>query len=505
MRFYSFFIIALILLNACANISHPTGGKKDVAPPKLVSVFPPDSQLNTRVTRLEMRFDEFVNVNNAASEVQLSPLLAFPPTVEAVNRRVIIKIPDSLLQENTTYRIRLGNAIADVHENNPFVGYNYIFSTGAYFDSLSIGGTVMDAASGMKDTGAYVLLYDASKSDSIVVKEKPSYVVKTEMNGEFRFTGLPAKAFRIFALRDGNNNLVYDGGAEMIAFHDKTIFPKDSIDEPVELYISSESDSVNNSNGTALADGKRPGGRFSREGETVPAAAETPAATEGFTYLVAVDTSDTKKRTREITTPLDIVFNKKIKTINANRINLSYDSLGTLIEAKVVAVQDTMQQNKLQLQTAWKENTVYILRLLKNFAIDSSGTEALPSRHTFRTKSESDYARLHIHLPTKYLGEQYLFVLMKDGKPFYQQPVTDTNIHFYQLQPATYTMRVILDENKNGKWDHGKLFEKRQPEKVIPSYNPINLKPGWENIVDFEQPPAATPNIRSRRPGVAPR
>src|SRR5690606_11600779 len=123
----------------------------------------------------EMRFDEFVNVSNA-SDVQTSPLLQFSPSVEALNKRVIVKIPDSLLKENTTYRITFGKAIGDVHENNPFTGYSYIFSTGSYFDSLWLSGSLYNAATGMKDTSAQILLYEATKSDSVMVKEKPLYI-----------------------------------------------------------------------------------------------------------------------------------------------------------------------------------------------------------------------------------------------------------------------------------------------------------------------------------------
>jgi hypothetical protein len=47
-------------------------------------------------------------------------------------------------------------------------------------------------------------------------------------------------------------------------------------------------------------------------------------------------------------------------------------------------------------------------------------------------------------------------------------------------------MRIIVDENKNGKWDTGDLFEKRQPENVIPYKEGIPMKAGWDMTIDFE-------------------
>jgi len=56
-----------------------------------------------------------------------------------------------------------------------------------------------------------------------------------------------------------------------------------------------------------------------------------------------------------------------------------------------------------------------------------------------------------------------------------------------KLVPASYTVKVIVDENKNGKWDKGDLFKKLQPEKVIPYKQSIPLKAGWDNTVDIEE------------------
>lgn len=463
-------IIVVCFFSACAQIIPPTGGARDVTPPKLISVTPKDSQLQNRVTKIEMRFDEFIKLNNPLTEVTTSPILPFPLDVSVNKHTVTIKIPDSLLTANTTYRIAFGKAIQDVHEGNIFSNYNYIFSTGSYFDSLELNGTVYNAATGLRDTGALVMLYDAQKSDSAVVREKPTYAV-TASNGSFSFKGLPDKAFRIYALRDGNNNMVYDGGSEMIAFSDSAVRPSNKFTTPIQLNIFLKDTSGNMSKGQDRA----------------AARSKNTESFNGLRYTVAIDTSDIKHRTAEITKPIEIDFNKEYYALNTNRINLSYDSAGVTVEAITNTIIDTSKKNSLYLSTNWKENTVYVLRLLKGFVKDSSGNEILPSRYSFRTKRDEDYAKLHIHLPSKYLGDQYLFVLLHQNDTVYQRPVKDTMIHFERLSPGNYTMRVIVDKNKNRKWDSGDLLKRMQPEVVIPYKSPINLKSGWENMIDFEQ------------------
>ncbi len=56
---------------------------------------------------------------------------------------------------------------------------------------------------------------------------------------------------------------------------------------------------------------------------------------------------------------------------------------------------------------------------------------------------------------------------------------------FENLAPADYYVRVIIDRNKNGKWDPGNFFNKTEPEPVIfwksEKGNPTtNLKANWE-------------------------
>lgn len=474
------------LLAACAQIVPPQGGPKDITPPKLLSVTPQDSLLHQKPGRIELRFDEYITLNNPAGEIQVSPILPFPPDVSVVKRSVILKIPDSLLQENTTYRITFGKAIQDLNEGNPFTGYGYIFSTGDYFDSLNISGSVIDAATGLKDTGALLVLYNAEKSDSAFLREKPRYAVKADQQGNFRFEGLPEKSFKLFALHDANNNLIYDGAEEKIGFADSLVIPEVSYSRPLQISVY-------------LPAADTPATAAPAESKTSPRGGRTPAppASEGFVYKAEVDTADAKKRTKDILKPLQVSFSRPVSLVNPGRMSLSFDSSGITVEALFSADFDTAGKQVLSLNTLWKEDALYTLRLLKGFAVDTAGTEAMPSRYVFRTRRDEDYAKLQIHLPSGYYGDAFLFELLSGNDSVYRQPVTDTLIQFNRLVPGTYTLRVIFDKNKNGRWDPGDLWKKIQPEKVIPYRSIVELKAGWENRIDFEEPQTKSRNPES--------
>lgn len=471
----------------CANIVPPTGGKKDTRPPKLLSLTPRDSLLNTKVSKLELRFDEYLDPSMSASEVTVSPLLPFPVSIQAYGRKAVLSIPDSLLKPETTYRISFGNAIKDLHEGNVFKGFTYTFSTGGYFDSLRLRGMVKEAVTGLRDTAALIMLYDATKSDSAVVREKPLYVTKVKPDGQFFFEGLPGKSFKIYALRDENNNMVYDGGKEAIAFIDKTVVPADSIADTILLRTF-----VEENHDTAQVQATSLGKRNRRNLEK-----------ENFGYMVAADTTNVSKRTQDVTKPLSINFNKEPDTFNAERISMMYDSSDIAVEVPFTLSRDSVKETVLHINVAWKEDKVYTLRLLKGFAVDSTGAEAMPSRHTFRTQSDDDYDKLAVHLPAKYYGEKYLLLVSADADTVHYKPVTDTLVRLVKLRPASYNLKIVVDENLNGKWDTGDLFEKRQPELVIPYDIPVQLKAGWDNTIDFvreEKKDKASPGKRDKNP-----
>lgn len=465
---------ALAFLGSCANIVAPTGGEKDVTPPKLVSITPPDSQLHLKPRKLVLGFDEYVALSDASRQIQISPLLPIPITASVSGKRVTLSIPDTLLEDETTYRISFGNAIRDIHEGNIYQGPGYIFSTGAWFDSLSLAGTVFDASTGLRDSSATVMLYGATQGDSAVVQHKPMYAVHTDAAGNFLFEGLPPRRFRIYALRDANGNFTFDGGTEWIGFSDSLALP--AYPRGGEIMLRTFPELISDTAKKVQA----------ATASVFKTSARSQPALQGA-YALSVDTSDLKRRTQDLDQPVLIRFAQKPASgLHESKLFLSYDSSGSTVEVPFEIVKDSSGMS-YGLRCAWQENTVYTLRLQKGFAQDSTGKDLLPGRFSFRTKRDEDYGKLRVHLPGKFYGAKYLLQVTSEHDTVYQQPVRDTMVTLLRLRPGTYTLRVIADENESGRWDAGDLFLRRQPELVIPYHEPISLKAGWEQQVDFEQ------------------
>lgn len=480
-------VIFLSLLMGCANIVPPTGGKKDTVPPKLLEISPKDSLLNTRVTEISMRFNEFLALENASKEIQISPVMPFPLTTVLNGKKLVVSIPDSLLSDSTTYRISFGTAIRDLNEGNVFKDFSYLFSTGAFFDSLKVNGIVYEAVTGKPASDVTVLLYPAEQPDSAIVRKKPMYVTKTKGNGSFLLPGLPSRAFRIYALKDDNENLVYDGENEKIGFIDSVIIPSDTIKGQIVLRVFKEIvpiDTTLETDTTALKAKPRLGRRRDDKSDS-----------KELRYSVAVDTSNLEKRTFDLNKPVKITFNNPIDTYYTTRVSILLDSSD--VEMPFTVSRDTVP-DILFLNAAWKENTLYTIKIFKDFVADTAGQLNLPSKHVFRTLGEEDYGVIKVNIASAYFGNKYRLVVTTDKDTVYNQPILDTAVSLRRLLPNKYNLSIIVDENENGIWDTGNLFEKLQPELVIPHNNVIELKAGWENVIDFVVPVIEAPSAKGK-------
>lgn len=484
---FAILVLLFGLLAGCANISAPTGGKKDITPPKLVRLTPADSLLNTRVKKLELYFDEYITLAEPSKEITISPILQFAPTAVATNKHVVVTIADTLLEENTTYRVSFGSAVRDLHEGNPFTKYTYTFSTGGYFDSLSLEGSVLNATTGIADTsGVLVVLYKASENDTAIIRKKPMYAVKPDRSGKFRFAGLPGRDFRLYAIRDDNNNMMYDGGVEMVAFNDDIVHAGDTTKAtPVLRLFPEVTDSANAVADTA-ASGKKGGMRTKQR----------MSRDTGFFYSLNVDSTDIGKRTFDVTDSFRFVFNAPVM-LHEGRLRLSRDSGGVWVPVPLKVRQDLDRKMRVNAVAELAGNTVYELLADSAFVTDTAGKAIKGARYRFRTMDRDDYGKIKLEIPGRFSakaqkgGSDHILMMTAGADTVYQERITDSVVAFKRLKPATYTFRIIADKDGNGRWSTGDLLGRKQPEIVYPGPQPLVLKAGWDHTIEFEQKPKA--------------
>ena len=210
--------LGVLLIVACASIGSPDGGIYDEIPPKVISSSPADRSISVSARKMQIRFDEYIKLENANEKVIVSPPQLEPANIRAEGKSVKITLYDSL-QENTTYTIDFGDAIVDNNEGNPMGNYTYSFSTGTEIDTMEVSGAVLNAQDLEPVKGMLVGLYplDSLFSDSILSTKPFARVSRTNGSGRFSIKGVKPGKYRAFALEDKDGDFLFSQKSELIA------------------------------------------------------------------------------------------------------------------------------------------------------------------------------------------------------------------------------------------------------------------------------------------------
>lgn len=223
-------LFSFLLLSACAKQGMPTGGNKDVTPPKTLRMTPPSGSLNNLSKDFYIDFDEYVVLKNVENNILVSPPMKQRPEVKTKGKGIKVTILDTL-QPNTTYLFQFKEAIADFNEGNLLPSLEYVFSTGDYIDSMSVSGNVVEALSLTPDKDPLsVWLMDEERylqaikalGDTNFKAPQPNYITRTDNEGRFSFNNIKPGQYHVIAIKDEDKNNVIDA-TETIAFLDSTM------------------------------------------------------------------------------------------------------------------------------------------------------------------------------------------------------------------------------------------------------------------------------------------
>lgn len=521
----AFIGVSILLFTACAQIVTPTGGPRDIKPPKLLKSTPPNnSTLFATGTQIKLTFDEYIDLSNANEKVMISPPLKSAPTFKVSGKSILIDFADTL-RPNTTYSLFFDNCIKDITENNILPLFEYNFSTGTFLDSGAIKGTVIDAYTLKPEKQVYVMLYPQD-IDSLPSTQKPNYITKTNDVGSFSFAHVQNGKYKLFALNDKNNNLLFDQFSERIGYSQSMIETGKS--DEIEVKMFSQIDTAQRilkttredrgklmiafrKEATAaqfkLMDGNfedRFIKEFSQSTDTVflydryflPDTITLFISDQQALDTFVVSPSTERKASRRISNPtllslsineakelyhpLVVHFNSPIKKIDNERITffkLGKDTVPVLFS---ITHLDSIGK-KISINFKKEEQQTYLL-MINDSAFTGYNTLNNDSVRTqFTVLTENDYGNLLIHVDNQKNKTLIIQLVNEQLEVINEQKTNQSNsISWKNLLPGTYQVRAVIDENGNGKWDNGDYFLKRQPEKIVIFATSIQIRAKWD-------------------------
>ena len=205
-------------------MARPGGGPYDETPPSFVGSRPGPNQVRVNPKKIELFFDENIKLDNPFTKVIVSPPQSIAPVVKSNAKTVTVELKDTL-KPNTTYTIDFTDAIRDNNEGNTLESFSVAFSTGDVIDTMRISGTILSAENLEPQKGIVVGIH-SDLSDSAFVSKPFERISKSDENGKFNIYNITPGKYKIYALKDINNNYMFDLPGEDIAFLDSIIVPE---------------------------------------------------------------------------------------------------------------------------------------------------------------------------------------------------------------------------------------------------------------------------------------
>lgn len=150
------------------------------------------------------------------------------------------------------------------------------------------------------------------------------------------------------------------------------------------------------------------------------------------------------------------------------------DTVKTLISTEVK--KDTNSIRKFYIEHHWEPNSNYVFQIDSAAAYNIYGYPSKKIDQKFRTQKEDYYGKIILTI-SGLSGPAIVQLLANDKDEQILQKIQileDGEIEFPYLKPDKYKIKLILDSNKNGKWDTGFLAGNIQPEAVV--YYPKIIK-----------------------------
>ena len=522
--FLSYILMLMLTTWQCANMQQPTGGPIDSIAPTIIKEFPPNLTKNFKEEKIVIEFDEFVKLNNYQQQMSISPDMDEFPRMRTRKKTLEIILPDSIA-ENTTYMINFGEGLVDYNESNPLKEYSYIFSTGDQIDSLEISGRVIDAYNNTHDSTSKVLLIPISQ-DSTFGKKKANIFTTVDSAGNFKLKYLSENTYRIYALREQNNNRIYDAADELLGFI------------PDSIHLTKDTSGIILKTSKHIPEKLRvlnrtldPSGRITivlnktLENpiiKIVDPATEDPNKIIDFSskkdsitlHLEKHEYDSIKFHIFDGTELLDstlirrsgsdeydrsfLIFEKlrsgkvdRIKhlelfsTVLINQIDKSKFKLteDSIPRTNFQLVKDSINAKKFIIRYNWKPKLTYKLTIEKGAFLGPFSIENKPYEFSFTLDDNNPYGDLELNLQVPDTTKNYIVQFIAETGDFVHNEVRiqqNTTISYKKYYEGKYRLRVIYDSNNNGKWDTGNLKTKTQPESVW--YFPKNfiIRPNWE-------------------------
>lgn len=544
-----FFVVLSVLVMQCAKQTAPTGGPKDETPPKLKDSYPKQEQTNFKGDQIELSFNEPVQLNNPREQIIITPSVGKKFELTNKKNRVTIELNARLQENTTysiSFREAIQD-ITEKNPANIKLAFStgsYIDSlsiNGKVLDALSekFAANYTVALAEASDTfnifkhaaswltltdkkgffslenlkpGTYFLYAFDDKSKNLLVDSKNEtygFIAK-QITLEHNLDSLKIKTFKLdinpLKLITARTTFAYYNLRFSKSLIDYNI---QAVDSTLQVYASLEKDlttvklynTIPNLDSLQVRVRATDSLNYKVDTLLYIKFPKKEATRDKLTATLA--TSALYESNSLLSTQVD--FSKPITTFNPDSMYIKLDSVTripftendyqwqnkrmTLVINKKVDLTKlfppdttTAAQPKTQppMRGAVKQSASIVFEKGTFISIEKDTAQLLSSVVNL-TKTEST-AIIETKVETT---EDFILQLLNRSEKIIQQRINQKEVTFENLPAETYLIRLMIDLNKNGKWDAGNFLTKTESEPIIYYRNlkglkEIPLKANWQ-------------------------
>ncbi|MEO6133246.1 MAG: hypothetical protein ABIQ02_15495, partial [Saprospiraceae bacterium] len=337
---------------------------------------------------------------------------------------------------------------------------------------------------------------------------------KTSKDGKWSMTNIREDSFVMVALKDDNQNFLYDQEGEFIGWHEPVIhtsspeiqipeikiFPRENrivikqiinvapgwikviIDapepRPLPAFLPAIDSSFTIWDGDTLHVWYNPGKNYT--GYAVMAGDSTQIRISQ-TKPLSSQPAPVRVSSGRLHPGANATFMTAtpIISIDTSKIDLRQDSLGTI---SFRITRDQSDPRKFEISVPWVEQKRFNLTFLPGAIKDYWGRTNDTITESVVVTGTDQYGDLTMSIDGMDSTKQYL-LLLKEGEhirdTFVIQNHSAVQLTKKGLSPGKYILEMIEDLNQNGVWDTGNYNKRRQAERKM-IFMPENLRAGWE-------------------------
>src|SRR5690606_8713800 len=177
---------------------------------------------------------------------------------------------------------------------------------------------------------------------------------------------------------------------------------------------------------------------------------------------------------------IELTASSPVQSIDRNKVVLLVDSVRV---RNFQLVKDTTAKRRYVLRYNWRPKHDYELTLEEGAFTGFFGDKNKKITKTFTMDESENFGNILLKITVPDTVHQYLIQLINEKKDIIHRsvPITaSTDLPFDQFPGGKYTLRVVYDENNNGKWDPGDVYGNKQPERVWYLGKTFIIRANWE-------------------------